>query len=248
MYNPAVELSWHDARVAETYDAESQDMFSPAVLDPTVDFLAELTKDGAALELGIGTGRVALPLSRRGVRVRGIDISEAMVAQLRAKPGSDSITVSIGDFARTTVEETFRTVYLVYNAITNLTTQEDQVQCFRNAAAHLEPGGFLVAEVFIPELQRIPRGDVFRAFKVTPGHLGIDEYDVAKQLCTSHHYLTADGQLAIFSTQHRYVWPSELDLMARLAGLSLHERWSDWTRKPFTSESTDHISVWQKPV
>ena len=243
-----MELTWLDEKIAETYDAASQDMFDPAVLDPTVDFLAELAKDGGALEFGIGTGRVALPLSRRGVRVRGIDISEAMVAQLQAKPDSDAIAVSIGNFTTATAEEKFRVVYLIFNAITNLTTQAEQVECFRNAAAHLEPGGFLVAEAFIPELQRIPRGEIFRAFKVTPEHLGIDEYDVAKQLCTSHHYFSADGQLVVFSSRHRYAWPSELDLMARLAGMSLHERWSDWTRKPFTSESTDHISVWRKPL
>jgi len=235
-----------DELAAANYDASSADMFGPAVLDPVVDFLAALAQGGSALEFGVGTGRVALPLSHRGVRVHGIDNSEAMVAQMRTKPGSAAIGVSMGDFANTSVNSTFQLVYLVFNAITNLTTQDEQVDCFRNAAAHLEPGGFLVAEVFVPELQRLPRGDKFRAFTVTPAHLAFDEYDVAAQLCTSHHYFVADGTLQTFLSTHRYVWPAELDLMARLAGMRLRERWNDWTRGPFTDQSTDHISVWQK--
>jgi SAM-dependent methyltransferase len=235
-----------DERVAATYDASSPYMFDPAVLDPAVDLLAELAAGGAALELGIGTGRVALPLSRRGVRVHGIDISEPMVARLRAKPGGDAIGITIGDFATTSVGERFRLVYVVYNAITNLTTQDAQVECFRNAAAHLEPGGHFVAEVFVPELQRLPRGDTHRAFRVTPTHLGFDEYDVVAQRCTSHHYFTTGERFEHFSSVHRYAWPAELDLMARMAGLTRCERWADWARAPFTATSTDHVSVWRK--
>ena len=237
---------YFDERVAAGYDAGVADMFDPAVVDPAVDFLAELTGDGAALELGIGTGRIALPLSRRGVRVHGIDLSEPMVAQLQAKPGSEQIGVTIGDFATITVDGTFRLVYLVYNAIENLTTQDEQVACFRNVAAHLEPGGCFVIEVEVPPLQRLPPGETVRAFRVTPTHLGFDEFEVAGQGLVSHHYLVADGRLEVVSQPFRYVWPSELDLMARIAGMTLRERWSGWTREAFTSESPTHVSVWEK--
>jgi SAM-dependent methyltransferase len=238
---------YFDESVAARYDESSADMFDPAVLDPVVDFLAELAGDGAALELGIGTGRVALALSRRGVRVHGIDLSEAMVARLRAKPGAEEIGVTIGDFATTTVEGTFSVAYLVFNTIMNLTAQDEQVACFRNAAAHLEPGGCFVIEVGVPALQRLPPGETVRPFSVTPTHLGFDEYDVATQGLVSHHYWIADGKLDTVSMPFRYVWPAELDLMARLAGMTLRERWSGWKREPFTSESTEHVSVWEKP-
>jgi SAM-dependent methyltransferase len=221
-------------------------MFDPAVVEPVVDFLAELAGEGAALEFGIGTGRIALPLAKRGVRVRGIDLSEAMVAQLRAKPGAEDILAAIGDFAATTVDGTFALVYLVFNTIMNLTTQDEQVACFRNAAAHLEPGGCFVIEVGVPGLQRLPPGETVRAFTVTPTRLGFDEYDVVKQGLVSHHYWIEDGRLENVSMPFRYVWPSELDLMARLAGMTLRERWSGWKREPFTSESTKHVSVWEK--
>nr|MDP9336451.1 class I SAM-dependent methyltransferase [Actinomycetota bacterium] len=211
-----------------------------------VSFLADLAGQGAALELGIGTGRIALPLSLRGVHVHGIDLSPAMVAQLQRKPGAADVGVTIGDFATTKVDRRFTLVYLVRNTITNLTTQDEQVECFRNAAAHLEPGGCFVIEVYIPELQRLPVGETIHAFTVTPTHLGFEEYDVATQIAFSHHYWVIDGRLETFSTPHRYVWPSELDLMARLAGMTLRERWSDWSRQPFTSDSTEHVSVWQK--
>jgi SAM-dependent methyltransferase len=210
--------------------------------------VADLAGTGAALELGIGTGRIALPLSRRGIRMHGIDLSPAMVAQLQAKPGADDIGVTIGDFATTPVDGTFRLAYLVYNTITNLTTQDEQVACFRNVAVHLEPGGCFVIEVFIPELQRLPPGETVRAFTVSPTRLGFDEYDVATQILFSHHYWVVDGRLEIFSAPYRYVWPSELDLMARLAGMTLRERWSDWNREPFTRDSRKHISVWEKPA
>jgi SAM-dependent methyltransferase len=221
-------------------------MFDPAVVDPAVTFLADLAGDGAALELGIGTGRIALPLWQRGVRVHGIDLSPAMAERLRAKPGAHDIGVTIGDFATTRVEGEFRLAYLVFNTIMNLTTQDDQVECFRNVAAHLEPGGCFVIEVGIPELQRLPPGETVRAFTVSPTRLGFDEYDVAAQFLVSHHYQVVDGRLEVFSTPFRYVWPSELDLMARLAGMTLRERWGGWSREPFTSDSTSHVSAWVK--
>jgi SAM-dependent methyltransferase len=221
-------------------------MFDPAVVDRAVTFLADLAGDGAALELGIGTGRIALPLWQRGVRVHGIDLSPAMAERLRAKPGAHDIGVTIGDFATTRVEGEFRLAYLVFNTIMNLTTQDDQVECFRNVAAHLEPGGCFVIEVGIPELQRLPPGETVRAFTVSPTRLGFDEYDVAAQFLVSHHYQVVDGRLEVFSTPFRYVWPSELDLMARLAGMTLRERWGGWSREPFTSDSTTHVSVWVK--
>jgi SAM-dependent methyltransferase len=232
--------------VAARYDESSADMFDPAVVDPVVDFLAELAGDGAALELGIGTGRIALPLARRGIRVLGIDLSEAMVARLRAKPGAEAIGVTIGDFATTKVEGTFSVAYLVFNTINNLTTQDEQVACFQNVAGHLEPGGCFVIEVGVPSLRRLPPGDTFVAFDVSPTHLGFDEYDVARQGLISHHYSLVNGEWEVASTPFRYVWPAELDLMARLAGMRLRERWNDWNRAPFTSESTKHVSVWEK--
>jgi SAM-dependent methyltransferase len=237
---------YFDERIAEGYDATSAEMFEPEVVEPVVSFLAELAGDGGALELGVGTGRIALPLSQRGVRVHGIDLSPAMVARLRAKPGADQIDVTIGDFATTRVPGTFRLAYLVFNTIMNLTTQDEQVDCFRNAAAHLEPGGCFVIEVGVPALQRLPPGETVRAFTVSPTRLGFDEYDIAAQILYSHHYWVVDGRLETFSAPFRYVWPSELDLMARLAGMTLRGRWSGWKREPFTSDSTTHVSVWEK--
>jgi SAM-dependent methyltransferase len=233
-------------RVAERYDESSADMFEPAVVDPVVDFLADLAGHGAALELGVGTGRIALPLAQRGIRVHGIDLSGAMAAKLRAKPGAEQIGVTIGDFATTTVDGRFSLAYLVFNTINNLTTQDEQVACFRNVAAHLEPGGCFVIEVGIPALQRLPPGETVRAFNVSATRLGFDEYDVVSQGLISHHYSVVDGKLEVSSVPFRYVWPSELDLMARLAGMTLRERWSGWKREPFTSESTSHVSVWEK--
>jgi SAM-dependent methyltransferase len=180
------------------------------------------------------------------VRVHGIDLSPAMVERLRAKPDTDHIGVTIGDFATTRVDGTFLLAYLVFNTIMNLTTQDEQVECFRNVAAHLEPGGCFVIEVGIPGLQRLPPGETVRAFTVSPTRLGFDEYDIAAQILFSHHYWIDDGKVEIFSAPYRYVWPAELDLMARLAGMTLRERWSGWNREPFTSESTMHVSVWEK--
>jgi SAM-dependent methyltransferase len=212
-----------------------------------VEFLAGLAGDGRALELGIGTGRIALPLSQRGVRVHGIDLSTAMIARLRAKPGAGAVGVTVGDFATTRVGGTFRLAYLVYNTIGNLTTQDEQVDCFCNVAAHLEPGGCFVIEVGVPALRRLPPGETVRPFLVRPDRLGFDEIDVAGQRLVSHHYWVTDGQLRTVSLPFRYVWPAELDLMARIAGMRLRERWGGWRREPFTSESTSHVSVWQKP-
>jgi SAM-dependent methyltransferase len=233
--------------VAASYDHDSAEMFEPSVVEPTVEFLADLAGSGAALELGIGTGRIALPLARRGIPVHGIDLSAAMVARLRAKPGGERIDVTVGDFATTTVPGRFSLAYLVFNTIMNLTNQDEQVACFQNVAAHLEPGGCFVIEVGVPQLQRLPPGETVRAFALTPTHLGFDEFDVANQGLISHHYSLRDGELELVSMPFRYVWPSELDLMARLAGMTLRERWAGWRREPFTSDSTDHVSVWDQP-
>ena len=233
--------------VAASYDDDSADMFQPSVIEPTVEFLATLAGDGAALELGIGTGRIALPLAHRGIKVHGIDLSEAMVARLRAKPGAEQINVAVGDFATTSVPGRFALAYLVFNTIENLTSQDEQVACFQNVAAHLAPGGCFVIEVEVPQLQRLPPGETVRAFALTPTHLGFDEFDVANQGLISHHYSVVDGELRLHSMPFRYVWPAELDLMARLAGMTLRERWAGWRREPFTGESTKHVSVWEKP-
>jgi len=237
---------YFDERVAARYDESEAEMSDPAVVEPVVEILVELAGSGRALELGIGTGRIALPLAQRGVPVHGIDLSKAMVARLRAKPGGQDIGVTIGDFATTPVDGTFSVAYVVFNTIMNLTTQDEQVACFRNVAAHLAPGGCFVVEVGVPELRRLPRGETFVPFDVSPTHLGLDEYDVASQGLISHHYSVVDGKLELNSVPFRYVWPAELDLMARLAGMTLRERWSGWKREPFTSDSTKHVSVWEK--
>jgi SAM-dependent methyltransferase len=236
---------YFDERIAARYDETSAEMFEPAILQPAVDLLVELAAGGRALELGIGTGRIALPLAARGVSVHGIELSNAMAAQLHAKPGGADIGVTIGDFATTTVEGSFSLAYLVYNTIMNLTTQAEQVTCFRNVAAHLEPGGCFVIEVGVPSLRRLPPGETFQVFSGSENYWGIDEYDVANQGLISHHLRSVDGKLERFSVPFRYVWPAELDLMAELAGMRLRERWSGWNREPFTSESTKHVSVWE---
>jgi hypothetical protein len=242
------EDGYFDERVAATYDASSADMFDPAVVDPTVDFLAQLAGSGRALELGIGTGRIAVPLTARGVIVHGIELSTAMAARLRAKPGGEGISVTIGDFATAKADGTFKLAYLVFNTIMNLTTQEAQVACFRNVAAHLEPGGYFVVEVGVPSLRKLPPGESIRAFHLSKTKWGIDEFDVANQGLISHHFeVTDDGRLERLSIPFRYVWPAELDLMAEVAGMRLRERWADWRREAFTSESTKHVSVWEKP-
>jgi SAM-dependent methyltransferase len=232
--------------IAASYDDPSDEMFQPAAIEPVIDLLAALAGDGAAVELGIGTGRIALPLAARGVEVHGIDLSSAMVARLRAKPGGDEIPVAIGDFTTARAEGTFSLAYLVFNTINNLTSQDAQVACFENAAAHLEPGGHFVIEVGVPQLQRLPPGETVRTFALTPTHPGFDEFDVARQGLVSHHYERVEGEWRSHSTPFRYVWPSELDLMARLAGMTLVERWGGWRREPFTSDSTSHVSAWRK--
>jgi SAM-dependent methyltransferase len=237
--------NYFDERIARSYDAKWPELFEPAVVDPAVSLLAGLAGAGAALELGIGTGRIAIPLSRRGVRVHGIELSPDMVAQLRAKAGSEDIGVTVGDFATTRVEGRFQLAYLVRNTIMNLPTQDEQVACFGHVAAQLEPGGCFVIEVIVPQLQRLRPGETVRAFTVTPAHLGFEEFEVATQIAWSHHYWVVDGRLETLSAPFRYVWPSELDLMARLAGMTLRGRWSDWDRAPFTSDSRSHVSVWE---
>jgi SAM-dependent methyltransferase len=229
--------------VAAEYDEASAYMFSPEAIDPAVDFLAGLAGDGRALELGIGTGRIALPLAERGVEVHGIDLSEAMIGRLRAKPGGERIPVVIGDFSTTRMDGTFRLAYLVYNTIQNLITQDAQVTCFQNVASHLEPGGCFVIEVGLPDL----KGEKLRIFDFSDSHIGIDEYDVERQGLISHHYTRRpDGSFNYSWGPFRYVWPSELDLMARLAGMAPRERWSGWKREPFTSSSEKLVGVWEK--
>jgi len=223
-------------------------MFGPGAVNPAVEVLAELAGNGRALELGIGTGRIALPLAQRGIPVHGIDLSRAMVARLRAKPGNEAIGVTIGDFATTRVNSTFSVAYLVFNTIMNLTTQDAQVACFRNVAAHLEPGGSFVIEVGIPDLRSLPPGQTMVPFHVSPTRWAFDSYDVATQTMSSNYIQVIDGRGEYRSIPFRYVWPAELDLMAQLAGLELRERWDGWTREPFTSESRQHVSIWHKPA
>ncbi len=237
---------YFDERIARTCREKWPEIFEPAFVDAAVRFIAELAGTGSVLELGIGTGRLALPLSQRGIGVHGIDLSPAMISELRAQPGSDAIGVTIGDMATTRVGGTFALVYLVRNTIMNLTTQEEQIACFANAAAHLDLVGRFVIEVVVPDLQRLPPGETIRPLTVTPTHLGFDEYEVATQRSISHHYWLTDGRLETFSAPFRYVWPSELDLMAQLAGMTLRERWGDWNREPFTNDSRSHVSVWER--
>lgn len=238
---------YFDERVAARYDESATEMFDAEIVGPAIEFLAEIAGGGRALELGIGTGRIAVPLAQRGVPVHGIDLSEAMVARLRAKPGGEDIGVTIGDFATTEVEGLFSVAYLVFNTIMNLTTQAAQVECFCNVAAYLEPGGCFVIEVGVPGLQRLPPGETIRAFDLSETRWGFDEYDVKTQGLTSHHFEIVDGRVERLSIPFRYVWPSELDLMAQLAGMRLRERWAGWKREPFTSESRQHVSVWEQP-
>ena len=237
--------------VAARYDEPGDPMFAAPLLERTAGFLAELAGAGPALEFAIGTGRVALPLAARGVPVTGIEFSAAMLDQLRAKPGSETLTTLVGDMATTRVPDgqgRFSLVYLVFNTIGNLTTQAQQVDCFANAAWHLAPGGHFVIEVGVPQLQRLPLGERYVPFSTTPEHVGIDEYDVVEQGLVSHHYSRGeDGRMIQASVPFRYVWPNELDLMARMAGLERTARYADWDRSPFTGTSPGHVSVWSKP-
>jgi SAM-dependent methyltransferase len=232
--------NYFGAEVAARYDEETADM----AVEPVVDFLVERAQGGPALELAIGTGRIALPLSARGVRVQGIDLSEAMVEKLRKKPGAEEIDITIGDYATTKIDRTFKLVFLVFNGIMNQTTQDAQVASFENVAAHLEPGGCFVIEVGLPDL----KGEKLRIFDFGDTHIGIDEYDVAQQGLISHHYTKRNGKFDYGSGPFRYVWPAELDLMARIAGLRPRERYSGWVGEPFTSDSTKLVGVWEKPA
>ncbi|MEU0527216.1 class I SAM-dependent DNA methyltransferase [Streptomyces niveus] len=235
-------------RVAATYDNPSAREFQPETLAPMADLLAGLADGGRALELGIGTGRVALPLAERGVPVHGIDLSRAMVARMRDKPGGDAIGVTIGDFATTRVEGTFSVAYLVFNTIMNLTTQAAQVACFGNVADHLAPGGCFVIETMLPELRKLPAGQDVVPFHVSQTRWSFDIYDVATQEMSSNHVEVVDGRGEYWSVPFRYVWPAELDLMAQLAGMRLRDRWEGWKGEPFTSESERHVSVWERPA
>jgi len=236
-------------RIAAEYEERWPEIHAPAVIEPAVRFLAERAGRGPALELGIGTGRLALPLQQSGIAVHGIELSRDMVAQLRAKSGGDAIGVTVGDFASVAVEGRagdFALAYLVRNTIMNLTTQDAQVACFRNVAAHLVHGGRFVMEVLVPALRRLPPGDTVRPFAVTPTHVGFDEYEVALQQVVSHHYWIRGTEIETLAAPFRYVWPAELDLMARLAGMALCERYEDWAGAPFTGRSENHLSVWEK--
>lgn len=236
-----------DGESARRYDEFSAPMYEPDVLGPTVDVLAELAGGGAALELAVGTGRVALPLAARGVRVAGIELSAAMIDELMAKPGAEAIEVEIGDMTVTKIGGTFRLVYLVYNTIGNVETQERQLACFENAAAHLEPGGHFVVEVGVPDLRRLVPGHDAVVFSHAPGYVGYDRYDdIVNQHAVSHHFIADVARVQEQITPFRYVWPSELDLMARIAGMTLLHRWAGWDRAPFTADSTSHVSIWQK--
>jgi len=237
-----------DAEAASRYDDPSSPMFSAEVLEPTVDFLRGFAGAGPALEFAIGTGRVAVPLARRGVSVHGIELSQPMVDQLRTKASPEEIPVAIGDMATTRVTGQFALVYLVFNTIANLRTQDEQVECFRNAARHLAPGGHFVIELWVPGIRRLPPGQSAVPFEVSERHTGFDTYDMATQQGTSHHYSRLDESGYRYSTSNfRYIWPAECDLMATLAGLEPTGRWADWDRSPFTSESPSHVSVWRKP-
>jgi SAM-dependent methyltransferase len=240
-----------DEHVAATYDESTWEEFQPATIGATVDFLMEQAREagagGRALELAIGTGRIALPLAARGVPVSGIELSDPMVARLRAKPGSEGIDVTIGDMSSARVGRSFSLAYLVYNGIELLTTQEAQVACFGNVAAHLEEGGRFVIEVGVPGLQHLPPGSIYEVFHGSDDYWGIDETHVEDQSFSSHHVRNVEGRYDRTSMPFRYVWPSELDLMAQLAGMMFRERWAGWKREPFTSESRKHVSVWVKP-
>jgi SAM-dependent methyltransferase len=233
-------------RVAAVYDERSANMFDPAVVGPAVDMLAELAGDGRALEFAIGTGRIALPLAERGVRVAGIDNSEAMVARLRDKAGAERIDAVVGDMAATRLDGEFSLVYLVFNTIFNLVTQDGQVACFENAAAHLRSGGRFVIEARVPELQRLPLGQTVLPWRAEPGGISAYVYDVVTQRLSGQHYHFIDGRVETSPTEMRYAWPAELDLMARLAGMRLADRWGGWRREPFTALSPSHVSVYER--
>lgn len=232
--------------VAAGYDAHSANMFDPEVVGPAADMLAELAGDGAALEFAIGTGRIALPLAQRGVRVVGIDTSDAMLARLREKPGAERVAAMLGDMAATRVDGEFSLVYLVFNTIFNLPTQDGQVACFENAATHLDRGGRFVVEARVPELQRLPLGQTVLPWRADPEGMSYYVYDTVTQRLSGQHYTFANGGVQPSPIEMRYAWPAELDLMARLAGMRLEGRWGGWKREPFTGLSPAHVSVYAK--
>jgi SAM-dependent methyltransferase len=238
---------YFDTGVAATYD-DDIDSSDSKIVDPVVDFLAELAGGGRALEFGVGTGRIALPLAMKGIEVHGIDLSQAMLAKLTEKTGGDRIYVTQGDFVTTSCEGPFALVYLIFNTIMNLTTQDEQVRCFQNAALHLEPGGRFVIEVMVPALQLIPFGETRRVFEFRDDYWGVDTYDVVFQKLISHHFRSRDQKTERSSIPFRYVWPSELDLMAKIANLKLKARWGNWKKEPFINTSRYHVSVWEKPL
>jgi SAM-dependent methyltransferase len=233
--------------LAEVLDRVYAWQFDPVVLDPAVSLLAELAEGGPTLEFAVGTGRVALALNARGVAVHGIELSPDMAARLRAKPGATEVPVIVGDMTSARAPGTFTLVYLVANTIMNVTTQDEQIAVFANAAAHLRPSGCFVVEVIVPQLRRLPPGETGRVFVLEPDHVGIETFDdLVGQITWSHHWMQVDGQLVQHSAPYRYVWPAELDLMARLTGFRLRDRWEDWDRSPFTSDSERHVAVYEK--
>ncbi|MFI6039476.1 class I SAM-dependent methyltransferase [Streptomyces sp. NPDC051315] len=237
-----------DADTARRYDTPGTGMFAPEVLEPTVNRLAELAGDGAALEFAVGTGRVAVPLAGRGVPVTGIELSPSMVERLRTKADEETVPVIIGDMATTVAPGRFSLVYLVYNTISNLLTQAEQVECFRNAARHLTPGGRFVIELWVPELRRLPPGQAATVWESARGYIGLDTYDVLHQRVVSHHFwFDETDQARLYRSPHRYIWPAELDLMAQLAGFELESRDADWNGTEFTAESRSHVSVYRIP-
>lgn len=239
---------WDDDAAAR-YDTPGTGMFAPEVLGPTVERLAQLADGGRALELAIGTGRVALPLAERGVPVVGIELSQPMVDRLREKVSADQVPVVVGDMATTRADGEFALVYLVYNTISNLLTQDEQVECFHNAARHLRPGGCFVIELWVPELRKLPVGTDATVWHTDPGgYIALDTYDVLQQQVVSHHFRFDDSKVArLTRSPHRYIWPSELDLMARLAGFELESRHTDWSGGDFTADARSHVSVYRLP-
>lgn len=239
-------ITWGQ-ELAEVYDAVYTEGSEPSGLDPMVDLLSDLARGGRTLEFAVGTGRVALPVSARGVSVHGIELSPHMVEQLRAKPGAARVPVTIGDMIDTRIPGAFTLVYLVVNTIMNVTTQDDQLAVFANAADHLEPGGCFVVEVVVPQLRRVPPGEVARVFTLQPDHVGVETFDdPVGQVAWSHHWMHVDGCQVRHSAPYRYVWPSELDLMAKLTGLRLRARWAGWDQQSFTSQSTSQVAVFEK--
>lgn len=239
-----------DADTARRYDTPGTGMFAPEVLGPAVDRLAALADGGAALEFAIGTGRVAVPLAARGVPVTGIELSRPMIEQLRTKADETSIPVIVGDMATARAPGTYALVYLVFNTISNLLTQEEQVACFRNAARHLAPGGRFVIELWVPELRKLPPGTPATVWRSEPGYIGLDTYDVLRQHVVSHHFTFAEEgrEARLERSPHRYIWPPELDLMAELAGFERESRHADWSGAEFTAESRSHVSVYRLPA